>query len=96
MPSYLYSCSVHKEFEIQQSIKDSPINICPQCIEEKLTTFKCKDCNAKWKHSDKIDSSKCKKCDKKNIEQNPPKPKRLISPSNFVLVGGGWAKDNYK
>ena len=26
----------------------------------------------------------------------PKQPKRLIANTSFVLVGSGWAKDNYK
>lgn len=63
MPTYMYICREHKEFEVQQSIKDPPLKKCPQCEKEGL--------------------------------KNPP-PKRLISLSNFVLKGGGWASEGYK
>jgi len=35
----------------------------------------------------------CSKCKEEGKEQ---KVTRLISVSNFILVGGGWGKDNYK
>jgi putative FmdB family regulatory protein len=39
----------------------------------------------------------CPKCKDDGFgENNCPKVKRLISKSSFVLVGSGWAKDNYK
>jgi putative FmdB family regulatory protein len=31
MPTYTYFCKVHKEFEVQQSIKDPPLTECPKC-----------------------------------------------------------------
>lgn len=35
MPTYEYLCETkHQIFEIQQSIKDEPITLCPQCKEE--------------------------------------------------------------
>lgn len=34
MPSYLYSCDKHKEFEVQQSIKDEALKECPFCKQE--------------------------------------------------------------
>ena len=33
VPTYLYKCSIHEEFEIEHSIKDKLIE-CPKCIEE--------------------------------------------------------------
>lgn len=36
MPTYLYECPVHKEFEVQQSIKDPPLQECPTCKKEGL------------------------------------------------------------
>ncbi len=35
----------------------------------------------------------CPFCDKEGIKSDPPK--KLISKSNFILVGGGWAKEGY-
>lgn len=34
MPTYLYECSVHGEFEHQHSINDE-LEVCPKCQEEK-------------------------------------------------------------
>lgn len=34
MPTYLYECPVHGEFEHQHSINDS-LEFCPRCQEEK-------------------------------------------------------------
>jgi len=62
MPLYEYMCPKHNEFEVQQSIKDDPLEFCPQCKEEGADT----------------------------------PVKKLISQSSFVLMGGGWAADNYK
>lgn len=62
MPTYLYQCEIHKEFEIDHPIS-TKIELCPKCQEENL---------------------------------EPKKIKRLISGStNFILEGGGWAKDKY-
>ena len=35
----------------------------------------------------------CPKCAEEGKYSQPPK--RLISKSNFVLVGAGWGRDNY-
>lgn len=35
----------------------------------------------------------CPQCQEENKPSSAPK--RLIAPTNFVLVGGGWARDNY-
>lgn len=62
MPTYLYECEVHGEFEEIHSITQE-LEECPQCKEEGLPVVK---------------------------------PKRLIARgTNFILVGSGWAKDNY-
>ena len=34
MPTYMYECVQHKEFEVQQSIKDPPLTECPHCKKE--------------------------------------------------------------
>lgn len=70
MPTYIYECPVHKEFEVEHSINDK-LETCPQCEAENS--------------SDLIVGQK----------REPQKVKRLIAKSSFVLVGGGWAKDNY-
>jgi putative FmdB family regulatory protein len=58
MPTYDYHCNCcQKDFEIEHSIKDDPIQECPVCKTASL--------------------------------------KRMISKSDFVLIGDGWAKDNY-
>lgn len=62
MPTYEYLCeNKHQVFEVQQSIKDDPLTLCPHCKEEGVEA----------------------------------PVKKLISNSNFHLVGGGWAKDRY-
>lgn len=64
MPTYLYKCPHHGEFEFEHSIKDKLEN-CPKCKEDNLSVIQ--------------------------------KVIRLISSGgNFILVGSGWAKDNYK
>jgi len=44
-------------------------------------------------HSVKEELQDCPIC--KEAGKEPHKPQRLISATSFVLVGGGWAKDNY-
>jgi len=62
MPTYLYECEAHGEFEESHSITEE-LQECPKCKEEGLPANK---------------------------------PKRLISKgTGFILIGGGWAKDNY-
>jgi putative FmdB family regulatory protein len=62
MPTYLYECEVHGEFEESHSI-NTELEECPKCKVEGLPAHK---------------------------------PKRLISAgTGFILVGSGWAKDNY-
>jgi putative FmdB family regulatory protein len=35
VPTYEYFCEIkHDTFEVQQSIKDEPLTICPHCKEE--------------------------------------------------------------
>lgn len=68
MPTYLYECPVHGEFEHDHSINEE-LEYCPKCEAE--------------------------------AEGSPQrlfqKVKRLIAGgTQFVLNGGGWAKDNYK
>jgi putative FmdB family regulatory protein len=31
MPTYLYKCEIHKEFEVQQKITDPHLEECPKC-----------------------------------------------------------------
>lgn len=38
--------------------------------------------------------SECPKC--KELGNKSGSPKRLISLTSFQLIGGSWAKDNYK
>lgn len=38
--------------------------------------------------------AKCPKCEEEGLDT--PAPKKLISLSSFQLVGGGWARDNYR
>lgn len=35
MPTYVYFCKIHKEFEIEHSIKEK-LETCPKCEEEGL------------------------------------------------------------
>lgn len=45
-------------------------------------------------HSIKEELEECPKCKEEGLSTG--KPKRLISMgTGFILVGGGWAKDNY-
>jgi putative FmdB family regulatory protein len=44
-------------------------------------------------HSITENLEECPKCQEENLE--PKKVTRLISGGNFILLGSGWAKDNY-
>lgn len=33
MPTYLYECPIHKEFEVQHSITEE-LECCPHCLED--------------------------------------------------------------
>lgn len=37
MPTYLYSCDIHGEFEVEHSISEQ-LNECPHCKEEGKTS----------------------------------------------------------
>jgi putative FmdB family regulatory protein len=51
--------------------------------------YKCEKCGEfEHEHSMSYTLSECPKC-KGKVE-------KLISLSNFILIGGSWAKDNYK
>jgi len=54
--------------------------------------YECQDCKKEWEAEQSVKDEKlteCKFCKSNNI-------KRLISKTSFVLLGGSWAKDNYK
>jgi putative FmdB family regulatory protein len=38
MPTYLYECKEHGEFECEQSIKADPLDKCPECEKEGKTS----------------------------------------------------------
>jgi putative FmdB family regulatory protein len=66
MPTYLYECPMHGEFEAQHSVTEE-LEVCPLCAND---------------HSN---------------NNEPCKVKRLIAGgTNFILTGGGWAKDSYR
>ena len=53
--------------------------------------YECAECKHGWEEEQSIKDEPIKVCPscKKDAA------KRLISGSNFVLVGGGWAKEGY-
>jgi putative FmdB family regulatory protein len=57
--------------------------------------YHCEECSKEFEemHSIKDELQECPFCKEKGLE--PKKPKRLISGTNFILSGGGWAKDRY-
>jgi putative FmdB family regulatory protein len=59
-------------------------------------TYECKLCGEfEAQQSIKDDSlTECPTCKEAGKDSGPPK--RLISLTNFHLIGNGWAKDNYK
>jgi putative FmdB family regulatory protein len=61
--------------------------------------YKCETCNKEFEYEHSI-NEKLEECPKSICSQQnlpPQKVKRLIaSGTNFMLMGGGWAKDNYK
>ena len=53
--------------------------------------YECTSCDHNWEAEHKISDKPikvCPKCKKKKV-------KRLISSTNFILTGGGWAKEGY-
>ena len=96
MPLFEYSCDFHKIFEIVQSIKDSPLEACPQCKEEGRVYYYCDKCDAIYDRvSLPIENIKCTNCFK-DLEPLWHKPKKLISLGSFHLKGGGWGSEGYK
>lgn len=93
MPTYLYSCNTHGEFEAIQSIKDASLEKCPECVEEKLFEYICGYCKEKFTQENDIMS--CPSCLSENISGDYAKPTRLISGTSFILAGGGWASEGY-
>lgn len=58
--------------------------------------YKCDNCKKEYEHDHSINEEldECPKC--KELGLVPAKPKRLISSgTNFVLAGGGWAREGY-
>lgn len=106
MPTYSYFCEIHKEFEVQQSIKDEPLEACPKCIKYGVIKYHCKSCDASWFYpKGEADYSGvpnsmwnppiCVSCNSNDIESLLSKPKKLISLSSFSLKGGGWGSTGY-
>jgi putative FmdB family regulatory protein len=58
--------------------------------------YSCEQCKQEFEeyHSMSHVLEECPKC-KANGKESPP-PKRLISGTSFILVGGGWASEGYK
>jgi putative FmdB family regulatory protein len=54
--------------------------------------YKCAACGHTWDTEQKITSEPIKICEKCGEE----KAQRQICVSNFILCGGGWAKEGYK
>jgi putative FmdB family regulatory protein len=54
--------------------------------------YECNNCGHQWEFEQSIKDQAITTCPNCNQET----AKRLISKSNFILQGGGWAKDNYK
>lgn len=78
MPTYLYECPTHGEFEYQHSITEE-LEFCPKC-EAEAQSFNGRDNG--------------KAAGEGYVRQ---KVKKLISGgTNFILMGGGWAKDSYR
>jgi putative FmdB family regulatory protein len=98
---YEYKCDIHGVFEVQQSVKDPPLEFCPECVKSDKNKIEahCKKCNSRWKALEINTLADCKNCCFSNlseIEITFPKPKKLISLSSFILKGGGWANEGYK
>jgi putative FmdB family regulatory protein len=100
MPVYDYKCLIHGVFEVQQSIKDAPLEECSKCAQDGITEYYCKFCDSSWMPSENEQfklNVKCINCSGvDNIIIRVPKPKKLISLSSFILKGGGWASEGYK
>jgi putative FmdB family regulatory protein len=59
--------------------------------------YECPACGEfEYEHSIAEQLDTCPRCAVMGAHITPPKVKRLIaSGTNFVLSGGGWARDNY-
>lgn len=58
--------------------------------------YYCEECKKEFEemHSINEELQECPKCKEEGFPAN--KPKKLISGgTGFILVGGGWARDNY-
>jgi len=58
--------------------------------------YSCDECKKEFEafHSIKEELNECPHCREEGKDSDPPK--KLISKSTFVLLGGGWAKDQYR
>ena len=54
--------------------------------------YECEKCKKSFEVEQKLSEPKKKDCPQEGCTGEV---KRLISPSSFVLKGGGWAKDGY-
>lgn len=91
---YEYLCKIHGVFEVQQSMKELPLENCSKCLQEENIEYHCKDCDSSW-ISNIDEKNKLCECASTNLEKRSPKPKKLISLSSFTLKGGGWASTGY-
>lgn len=57
--------------------------------------YYCEECKKEFEeiHSITIELQECPKC--KEFGKEPTRPKRLITATNFILAGGGWANNGY-
>lgn len=61
-----------------------------------IREYFCSQCGREFENDEKMNDeplSECLIC--KSEGKNSPPPKRLISLSNFHLLGGGWASSGY-
>lgn len=58
--------------------------------------YHCEVCNEEFEeyHSMSEKVEECPKCKAAGRDTSTP-PKKLIAGSSFILVGSGWARDNY-
>ena len=111
MPTYIYQCNQHGEFEVTQKISDPALDTCPECSAAGTVQFEfeCQACSTVTTGQRDSFVKDCQGCQAAGKGQStgvgyedgwimrPVRPKRLISLSSFSLSSGGvgWCGNGY-